>query len=52
VLYSVLLSYHRNTCYLLALVVSKALKAFGLFLTYDLLKLCHIVPFLFIVKSG
>ena len=42
----------RAVGYMLVLLLSKALKAFGLYLMYDLLKLVHIVPFLFIVKAG
>ncbi|XP_067935108.1 proton-coupled zinc antiporter SLC30A5-like [Watersipora subatra] len=42
----------RTIWYSLLLILTKTLKAFGLYLTYDLLKLIHIVPFLFIVKAG
>jgi len=38
--------------YLGLLVISKLLKAVGLFLAYDLLKLIPVVLFLFVVKSG
>ena len=37
--------------YISLLVVSKFLRAFGLFLSYDLLKLIHVVQFLFIIKA-
>ncbi|XP_013399446.1 zinc transporter 5 [Lingula anatina] len=42
----------RFTPYIGLLIVFKFLRAFGLFLSYDLLKLVHIVQFLFIVKFG
>ncbi|CAH1796787.1 unnamed protein product [Owenia fusiformis] len=40
------------TPYILLLLGSKALRAFGLYLSYDLLKLIHVVQFLFIAKLG
>ncbi|XP_052795023.1 proton-coupled zinc antiporter SLC30A5-like [Mya arenaria] len=38
--------------YLILLVLSKLLRAVGLFLAYDLLKLIPVVHFLFVVKTG
>nr|XP_006818948.1 PREDICTED: zinc transporter 5-like [Saccoglossus kowalevskii] len=42
----------RLAPYVLLLVIAKFFRAFGLFLSYDTLKLVPIVPFLFIVKAG
>ncbi|XP_035667204.1 zinc transporter 5-like isoform X1 [Branchiostoma floridae] len=38
--------------YILLLIVSKTLRVFGIFESYDLLKLVHLVQFLFVVKLG
>ncbi|XP_064619343.1 proton-coupled zinc antiporter SLC30A5-like isoform X2 [Lineus longissimus] len=38
--------------YLILLVVSKFMRAFGFFLSYDILKVVHVVQFLCIVKLG
>ncbi|XP_070543256.1 proton-coupled zinc antiporter SLC30A5-like [Ptychodera flava] len=42
----------RLAPYVLLLVIAKFLRAFGIFLSYDTLKLVHVVPFLFLVKAG
>lgn len=42
----------RLSVYVALLVVSKILKAVGLFIAYDLLKLIPIVVFLFLLKAG
>lgn len=42
----------RLTRYILLLFFTKLLKALGIFESYDLLKVVHIVPFLFILKFG
>ncbi|XP_032483873.1 zinc transporter 5 isoform X2 [Phocoena sinus] len=42
----------RLTKYIVLLCVTKVLKAVGLFESYDLLKVVHIVQFIFILKLG
>ncbi|XP_037548237.1 zinc transporter 5 [Nematolebias whitei] len=42
----------RLTRYIVLLVVSKLLKALGIFESYDILKVVHIVQFIFILKLG
>uniref|UniRef100_A0A6Q2YCH6 Zinc transporter n=1 Tax=Esox lucius TaxID=8010 RepID=A0A6Q2YCH6_ESOLU len=42
----------RLTRYIVLLLVSKLLKALGIFESYDLLKVVHIVQFIFILKLG
>ncbi|XP_052828047.1 proton-coupled zinc antiporter SLC30A5 [Octopus bimaculoides] len=42
----------KNTVYIGLLVVAKFFRAFGLFLSYDLLKVIPVVQFLFIIKAG
>lgn len=42
----------RLTRYIVLLVVSKVLKALGIFESYDILKVVHIVQFIFILKFG
>lgn len=42
----------RLTRYIVLLVVSKVLKALGVFEAYDILKVVHIVQFIFILKLG
>merc|ERR1712131_542367 len=42
----------RLTRYIVLLLVSKVLKALGIFESYDLLKAVHIVEFIFILKLG
>uniref|UniRef100_A0A7N8Y7Z5 Zinc transporter n=1 Tax=Mastacembelus armatus TaxID=205130 RepID=A0A7N8Y7Z5_9TELE len=42
----------RLTRYILILVISKVLKALGIFESYDILKVVHIVQFIFILKLG
>ncbi|XP_061836757.2 proton-coupled zinc antiporter SLC30A5 [Nerophis lumbriciformis] len=42
----------RLTRYIVLLVVSKILKALGIFESYDILKVVHIVQFIFILKLG
>ncbi|XP_030624100.1 proton-coupled zinc antiporter SLC30A5 isoform X2 [Chanos chanos] len=42
----------RLTKYIVLLCVTKLLKALGIFESYDLLKVVHIVQFLFILKLG
>lgn len=42
----------RLTGYIVLLFFTKLLKAFGIFESYDLLKVVHIVQFLFILKMG
>uniref|UniRef100_A0A8C7MH08 Zinc transporter n=1 Tax=Oncorhynchus kisutch TaxID=8019 RepID=A0A8C7MH08_ONCKI len=42
----------RLTRYIVLLLVSKVLKALGIFESYDLLKVVHIVQFIFILKLG
>ncbi|XP_073695491.1 proton-coupled zinc antiporter SLC30A5 [Garra rufa] len=42
----------RLTRYIVLLYFTKLLKAFGIFESYDLLKVVHIVQFLFILKIG
>ncbi|KAK2911485.1 hypothetical protein Q8A67_003618 [Cirrhinus molitorella] len=42
----------RLTQYIVLLYFTKLLKAFGIFESYDLLKVVHIVQFLFILKMG
>uniref|UniRef100_A0A674PAI4 Zinc transporter n=1 Tax=Takifugu rubripes TaxID=31033 RepID=A0A674PAI4_TAKRU len=42
----------RITRYIVLLVVSKVLKALGIFEAYDVLKIVHIVQFIFILKLG
>lgn len=43
---------HRLTRYIVLLIVSKVLKALGIFESYDILKVVHIVQFIFILKLG
>uniref|UniRef100_A0A673ANZ6 Zinc transporter n=1 Tax=Sphaeramia orbicularis TaxID=375764 RepID=A0A673ANZ6_9TELE len=43
---------YRLTRYIVLLVVSKVLKALGIFESYDILKVVHIVQFIFILKLG
>uniref|UniRef100_A0A3B3DRD1 Zinc transporter n=1 Tax=Oryzias melastigma TaxID=30732 RepID=A0A3B3DRD1_ORYME len=42
----------RLTKYIALLIVSKVLKALGVFESYDILKFVHIVQFIFILKLG
>ncbi|PFX34488.1 Zinc transporter 5 [Stylophora pistillata] len=42
--------YTVTTPYVIALVVAKFLHAFGLFVTYEQLKVIHVVQFLFVVR--
>lgn len=42
----------RLTRYIVLLLISKVLKALGIFESYDLLKVVHIVQFIFILKLG
>uniref|UniRef100_A0A3P8WI09 Zinc transporter n=1 Tax=Cynoglossus semilaevis TaxID=244447 RepID=A0A3P8WI09_CYNSE len=42
----------RLTRYIILLVISKVLKALGIFESYDVLKVVHIVQFVFILKLG
>uniref|UniRef100_A0A8C4IAT1 Zinc transporter n=1 Tax=Dicentrarchus labrax TaxID=13489 RepID=A0A8C4IAT1_DICLA len=42
----------RLTRYIVLLVVTKVLKALGIFESYDILKVVHIVHFIFILKLG
>lgn len=42
----------RLTRYIVLLIVSKVLKALGIFESYDILKVVHIVQFIFILKLG
>ena len=42
--------FYRTTPYVIALVIAKFLHTFGLFVTYEQLKIFHVVQFLFIVK--
>uniref|UniRef100_A0A8D0A938 Zinc transporter n=1 Tax=Sander lucioperca TaxID=283035 RepID=A0A8D0A938_SANLU len=42
----------RLTRYIVLLVVTKVLKALGIFESYDILKVVHIVQFIFILKLG
>ncbi|TRY91874.1 hypothetical protein DNTS_017673 [Danionella cerebrum] len=42
----------RLTRYIILLYFTKLLKAFGIFESYDILKVVHIVQFLFILKVG
>lgn len=42
----------RLTRYIVLLYFTKMLKAFGIFESYDILKVVHIVQFLFILKMG
>uniref|UniRef100_A0A3Q3KJK0 Zinc transporter n=1 Tax=Monopterus albus TaxID=43700 RepID=A0A3Q3KJK0_MONAL len=42
----------RLTRYIVLLVISKVLKALGIFESYDILKVVHIVQFVFILKLG
>uniref|UniRef100_A0A665TLF9 Zinc transporter n=1 Tax=Echeneis naucrates TaxID=173247 RepID=A0A665TLF9_ECHNA len=42
----------RLTRYIVLLVISKVLKALGIFESYDILKAVHIVQFIFILKLG
>ncbi|KAK7895676.1 hypothetical protein WMY93_021001 [Mugilogobius chulae] len=45
-------SHSRLTRYIVLLVLSKVLKALGIFEAYDILKVVHIVQFIFILKLG
>ncbi|KAK2166838.1 hypothetical protein NP493_1302g00042 [Ridgeia piscesae] len=38
--------------YIALLVAAKFFRSFGVFLSYDLLKLIHVVQFLFLIKAG
>uniref|UniRef100_A0AAX7VPJ6 Zinc transporter n=1 Tax=Astatotilapia calliptera TaxID=8154 RepID=A0AAX7VPJ6_ASTCA len=51
-LYERVLSLCRLTRYIVLLVISKVLKALGIFESYDILKVVHIVQFIFILKLG
>ncbi|XP_059906122.1 proton-coupled zinc antiporter SLC30A5 [Gadus macrocephalus] len=42
----------RLTRYIILLLISKVLKAVGIFESYDILKVVHIVQFIFILKLG
>lgn len=42
----------RLTRYIVLLIISKVLKALGIFESYDILKVVHIVQFIFILKLG
>ena len=42
--------FNRTTPYVIALVVAKFLHTFGLYVTYEQLKVVHVVQFLFIVR--
>ena len=42
--------FNRTTPYVIALVVAKFLHTFGLYVTYEQLKVFHVVQFLFIVR--
>ncbi|CAL8320919.1 unnamed protein product [Lota lota] len=42
----------RLTRYIILLLISKVLKALGIFESYDILKVVHIVQFIFILKLG
>lgn len=42
--------FYRTTPYVIALVIAKFLHTFGLFVTYEQLKIFHVVQFLFIVR--
>ncbi|KAM4533188.1 proton-coupled zinc antiporter SLC30A5 [Fundulus diaphanus] len=42
----------RLTRYIVLLILSKVLKALGIFESYDILKVVHIVQFIFILKLG
>uniref|UniRef100_A0A3B3WED4 Zinc transporter n=1 Tax=Poecilia mexicana TaxID=48701 RepID=A0A3B3WED4_9TELE len=42
----------RLTRYIILLILSKILKALGIFESYDILKVVHIVQFIFILKLG
>ncbi|XP_032426124.1 zinc transporter 5 [Xiphophorus hellerii] len=42
----------RLTRYIVLLILSKILKALGIFESYDILKVVHIVQFIFILKFG
>lgn len=42
--------YSRTTPYVVALAIAKFLHTFGLFITYEQLKVVHVVQFLFIVR--
>ncbi|KAJ4926153.1 hypothetical protein JOQ06_008336 [Pogonophryne albipinna] len=42
----------RLTRYIVLLIVTKVLKALGIFESYDILKVVHIVQFIFILKLG
>ncbi|MEQ2174226.1 hypothetical protein GOODEAATRI_005661 [Goodea atripinnis] len=44
--------YGRLTRYIVLLILSKVLKALGIFESYDILKVVHIVQFIFILKLG
>lgn len=46
------LSFCRLTRYIVLLCFAKVLKAVGLFESYDLLKVVHLVQFIFIVQLG
>lgn len=45
-------SFFRLTRYIVLLIISKILKALGIFESYDILKVVHIVQFIFILKLG
>ncbi|XP_068694345.1 proton-coupled zinc antiporter SLC30A5-like [Montipora foliosa] len=42
--------YTKTTPYVVALVIAKFLHTFGLFITYEQLKVVHVVQFLFIIR--
>ena len=43
---------NRLAPYILLLLVTKFLQALGVFISYDVLKLVHLVIFVFIIKAG
>uniref|UniRef100_A0A8C4SDM6 Zinc transporter n=1 Tax=Erpetoichthys calabaricus TaxID=27687 RepID=A0A8C4SDM6_ERPCA len=48
----ILFIFSRLTRYIILLCITKFLKALGIFESYDLLKVVHIVQFIFILKCG
>ncbi|XP_063955956.1 proton-coupled zinc antiporter SLC30A5-like [Lytechinus pictus] len=44
--------HERLAPYIILLVVTKCLQALGIFISYDVLKLVHLVIFVFIIRSG
>jgi len=43
---------YRFLPYIGVLAAAKFFRSFGIFLSYDILKLIHVVPFLFLIKAG